>query len=258
MVQLKRGETMSKKVYIISDLHGHYQVFLKLLEKINFTDQDDMYILGDICDRGPESLDIYFEIFRRKNIQLIKGNHEIMMRESLLKDNDQTSNQYRMWIENGGRKTIENYHYYLNKKNMSAEEYKIVREAFFKDMIQFVDECPSFIEVSMKRKKYVLIHAGINPEKGLYEQTEEECAWMREYFYMSKGLRGKIIIFGHTPTCFLHGEQVFDVWKDPIYHDKIGIDGGLGSFDAGQINCLCLNDMSITVLTKAEVYGDSK
>lgn len=246
---------MAKKVYIISDLHGHYQVFMKLLEKIQFRDEDDMYILGDVCDRGPQSLDIYFEIFKRKNIQLIKGNHEIMMRESLLKDNDTSTNQFRMWMENGGRKTIENYHQYLNKKNISEAEYKKVRATFLADMIRFVNDCPSFIEVIMNKKKYVLIHAGINPEKGLYDQTEEECAWMREYFYMSKGLEGKKIIFGHTPTCFLHGEQIFDIWEDPIFHDKIGIDGGLGSFEGGQINCICLNDMSITTIKKSEVYS---
>lgn len=245
---------MSKKVYVISDLHGHYEVFIKLLEKIDFQDDDFMYILGDVCDRGPGSLPIYFEIFKHSNIQLIKGNHEIMMRESLLKNNDVTTNQFRMWQENGGRKTIDNYHQYLKKKSITKMDYDIVRSVFFKQMIDFVDSCPSFIEVEMNQQKFVLIHAGINPEKTLYEQTEEECAWMREYFYMSKGLDNKLIIFGHTPTCFLHGEQRFDIWKDPIFKDKIGIDGGLGSFDGGQVNCICLNDMSVTVLKKSEVY----
>lgn len=245
---------MSKKVYIISDLHGHYEVFLKLLDKIQFSDDDYMYILGDCCDRGPNSLDIYFEIFKRKNIQLIKGNHEIMMRESLLKDNDTSSNQFRMWHENGGRKTMDNYHRYLNKKELDEKDYQEARADFFKMMIDFINGCPSFIEVSMNSKNYVLIHAGINPEKSLYEQTEEECAWMREYFYMNKGLEDKTIIFGHTPTCFLHGKQIFDIWEDPIFGDKIGIDGGLGSFDGGQVNCICLNDLSVTVLKKEEVY----
>ena len=42
----------------------------------------------------------------------------------------------------------------------------------------------------------------------------------------------------------------FDIWYDPIYKDKIGIDGGLGPFDNGQLNCLCLNTMEVFVIKK--------
>lgn len=245
---------MSKKVYVISDLHGHYQVLLELFNKIKFDDNDDLYILGDICDRGPQSLNIFFEIMNRPNIYLIKGNHEIMMRESLVLNNDVNTNKFRMWIENGGRTTIDNYHQYLNKNNVSKREYTRNRKSFFNTMIKFIDDAPSFIELEINKKKYVLIHAGINPEKTLYEQSEEECAWMREYFYMSKGLDDKTIIFGHTPTCFLHGEERFDIWYDPLFNDKIGIDGGLGSFDKGQLNCICLNDLSVIKIKKEDVY----
>ena len=45
-----------------------------------------------------------------------------------------------------------------------------------------------------------------------------------------------------------------DVWFDPVYHDKIGIDGGLGSFNKGQLNCICLDTMEISVVKKEDVY----
>ena len=47
---------MPKNIYVLSDLHGHYNIFIKMLEKINFSDDDVLYILGDCCDRGPDSL----------------------------------------------------------------------------------------------------------------------------------------------------------------------------------------------------------
>jgi len=50
---------MPKNIYVLSDLHGHYNIFIKMLEKINFSDDDVLYILGDCCDRGP---DIYSKI----------------------------------------------------------------------------------------------------------------------------------------------------------------------------------------------------
>lgn len=245
---------MPKNIYVLSDLHGHYDIFLKMLEKIHFGQDDLLYILGDCCDRGPDSLDIYFFLQKhRHHIILLKGNHEIMMRDAFIAD-DPDSVSGRQWNRNGGRKTIDSYHRYLKKKSLNACDYAIVKQAFYKMMIDYVNQCPSFVEVNCQGVSYVLIHAGINPDKGLYEQTEEECAWMREYFFMSKGLDGKTIIFGHTPTCYLHQkDSCFDIWEDPIFHDKIGIDGGLGPFDEGQLNCLCLNTQEVFVIKKSEL-----
>ena len=63
---------MPKNIYVLSDLHGHYNIFIKMLEKINFSDDDVLYILGDCCDRGPDSLKIYLYIQKFDNIHLIK------------------------------------------------------------------------------------------------------------------------------------------------------------------------------------------
>ena len=72
-----------RRVYVISDLHGYYDLFIKLLEKISFSEFDLLYIIGDVCDRGPDSLKILFYIQEHDNIILIKGNHEYMMQEAL-------------------------------------------------------------------------------------------------------------------------------------------------------------------------------
>ena len=39
-------------IYVISDIHGEYELFMKMLEKIKFQNTDTLYILGDILDRG--------------------------------------------------------------------------------------------------------------------------------------------------------------------------------------------------------------
>lgn len=38
--------------YFVSDIHGEYDLFLKLLDKLRFSDSDTMYVLGDIIDKG--------------------------------------------------------------------------------------------------------------------------------------------------------------------------------------------------------------
>ena len=41
-------------IYVVSDIHGQYEKLVKLLEVINLNSTDELYILGDIIDRGPE------------------------------------------------------------------------------------------------------------------------------------------------------------------------------------------------------------
>ena len=37
--------------YVMSDLHGRYDLFLRMLEKISFSNCDTLYLLGDLIDR---------------------------------------------------------------------------------------------------------------------------------------------------------------------------------------------------------------
>ena len=38
--------------YVISDIHGEYWKFMELLDMIHFSDEDILYVLGDVVDRG--------------------------------------------------------------------------------------------------------------------------------------------------------------------------------------------------------------
>ena len=249
---------MEKRIFVISDLHGQFVLLQLLLEKIGFSDNDELYILGDIMDRGPNSIDIYYFVKAMDNIHLIKGNHEIKMRQSkkaALKYNDldsDRSNPYRLWKQNGGLKTINSIREYLQKDNISYSEYFDLKQIFIKELIEFIDSLPSYIELDFQGKHYVLVHAGVDPEVPLEETEEEIFAWIREYFYLNEANLDYTYIFGHTPCCFINVDRSCDVWYDPDYHNKIGIDGGLAVGERGQLNCLCLNDGKVTVIKYEE------
>ena len=40
--------------YVMSDIHGMAHLLKQMLEKIRFSDEDQLYILGDMIDRGPD------------------------------------------------------------------------------------------------------------------------------------------------------------------------------------------------------------
>ena len=48
--------------YVMSDLHGEYQKYLQMLELISPGNEDVIYILGDIVDRGEEPINLLLDI----------------------------------------------------------------------------------------------------------------------------------------------------------------------------------------------------
>ena len=70
-------------IYVISDVHGHYTEFIRLLKKVRFCEGDKLYLLGDVVDRGTENLKMLEFCRSRSNVILLKGNHELFMQRYL-------------------------------------------------------------------------------------------------------------------------------------------------------------------------------
>ena len=66
-------------IYVISDIHGHYDEFMEMLKLIDFKDEDELYVLGDCIDKGPRSIDTLLYCLEHDNNHMCLGNHECMM-----------------------------------------------------------------------------------------------------------------------------------------------------------------------------------
>ena len=44
--------------YVCSDIHGQYDLYARMFEEIQFSDNDHLYIIGDMIDRGPDGIRI--------------------------------------------------------------------------------------------------------------------------------------------------------------------------------------------------------
>lgn len=62
--------------YVMSDIHGMYDKYKAMLEKISFSDKDALYILGDVVDRGENPVDVLLDMMSRPNVYPIMGNHD--------------------------------------------------------------------------------------------------------------------------------------------------------------------------------------
>ena len=106
-------------IYVSSDLHGYsLEKFKKLLSRAGFGDDDYLFILGDVIDRGSDGVKILEWLMLQPNIELIRGNHEdMLLRCDFLFDEVTESNidslsayqlsSYRNWKRNGASPTIE-------------------------------------------------------------------------------------------------------------------------------------------------------
>ena len=63
-------------IYVMSDIHGCYDEFQEMLDKINFSLSDTLYVLGDCVDRGKEPIKVLLDCLLSDNIKLLCGNHE--------------------------------------------------------------------------------------------------------------------------------------------------------------------------------------
>ena len=103
--------------YIISDIHGCKKQYLELLEKIRFSEQDHLYILGDSVDRGKHPIEVLQYIMKQKNTTYILGNHDhrlyIFIKELGLDlnnfRNDEIKWAFKFWQHDGGLPTLEGF-----------------------------------------------------------------------------------------------------------------------------------------------------
>lgn len=212
-----------KRTLVISDIHGEIDMFNALLDKVNYDKENDQLILlGDYIDRGPDSKRVIERVMELKSegaITLI-GNHEAMLLETV--DGDAYGQE--RYKRNGGMETVKSY-------DATIESFALPNTKTFYRHVDFIRNLDLYYET----EDYIFVHAGVVPNKRLEDMTQDELLWIRDEFF--KKYHGKkTVIFGHTPTSTLHDSKNFD----PYFGDNniIGIDGG--AVFGGQLNCLLL------------------
>lgn len=64
-------------IYAMSDLHGCYEKYIQMVEKIRFKSEDTLYVLGDVVDRGEDGIKILLDMMQRSNVIPLLGTMNI-------------------------------------------------------------------------------------------------------------------------------------------------------------------------------------
>lgn len=83
-----KNDNIAGKSYVVADLHGMYGTYVDIIKKLK--NNDHLYIIGDVIDRGTEGIKILQDIMRRKqdkdnnpNITFLIGNHEMQFMHAI-------------------------------------------------------------------------------------------------------------------------------------------------------------------------------
>lgn len=146
--------------YVISDIHGDYDLFIKMLDEINFSDKDTLYILGDVIDRGRDSIKLLLYIMDKPNIILLRGNHEEMMldffnRNELPQNMTEVYNMYNyeLWFRNGGMETIRELIRMKQSKNILNKLIEFLKGS----LVVYIE--------NIGTKTFYLVHADLEFDK---------------------------------------------------------------------------------------------
>ncbi len=226
--------------YAISDIHGCYDKYLEMLQTINFSSEDTLYILGDMIDRGPDGFKIMLDAASRPNVVGLMGNHEAMALEALsgmiqaaergddIPLYEDEAEAVELWFYNGGEISLADFLWLNDEERNTVWEY--------------MNNMPLYREVSAGGKEFVLVHGGLggfDEARPLDDYKAKEILWYRpkadtDYY------PDKYTVFGHTPV------QHFGTWNTEakIYRNGTMIDIDCGCvFPNGRLGCLCLDTM---------------
>lgn len=224
--------------YVVSDIHGEYDMFVELLEKIRLKEEDTLYILGDILDRGPHPVKTLMKLMGMPNAVCLAGNHELMAVECLEFLMTEITEES---IEGLDEKMLDNLAtWQYNGSKSTIDEFRALDRKMQKSVIDFIKEFQIYEEVTVKGKDYLLVHAGLGgfyPGKGMEEYSLEELIWSRAE-YDIQYFEDVFVVTGHTPTQVIIGNSRPGYIFKGLNH--IAIDCGCYRPD-GRLAAICLD-----------------
>ena len=223
--------------YIISDIHGCYEEYQELLRKIDFSIEDELYVLGDVLDRGSEPIKVLLDIMDRENATLILGNHDatalmILRRfsqeiteDSIEEITPEVLNACTAWLQDGGRTTF--------------KKFQELEQSVQADILSFLEDASAFETVEHDGKLYILVHGGLrnfDSSKELEDYQLEDLLWDRPDYNREYFPGGRIVLVtGHTPTMYIREDR-----QPLIYEGNGHIAIDCGCVFGGRLAAYCI------------------
>ncbi|HEX7854244.1 MAG TPA: metallophosphoesterase family protein [Sphingobium sp.] len=227
-------------VYAVGDIHGRAD----LLDKMETLIAEDIArrrsthplicYLGDYIDRGPQSAQVIDRLcgpFRDGIPRVfLKGNHEDRMIDFLREPKENGPS----WIKFGGMEALESYGIIV-PETLEDRHWPQLRDALASALPVEHHDFLRALRLGFMWRDYLLVHAGLDPERPPAAQSPHDLMWIREPFLSSEKVWGFKVVHGHV------------ISDEPVFrNNRIGID--TGAYQSGRLTCLVIAEDSTVVL----------
>ncbi len=232
------------RIIVISDIHGNLAYLRGLTDKLHLRPDDQLILLGDLVEKGPESLETLRYVMalgRRCRIFPVLGNCDFwhLWVDGMDPAGDESTLRHLLGQKSSGRRGL--------ILDMCAEAGTELREdtdlpalkAFLRERFKAEFDLLRSMPYALETDKYIFVHGGIPRGETLESAGPWRCMKL-DSFYASRQHFKKWVITGHTPVC-LYGRNIIS--SVPIVDKNcriVSIDGGCVLKDDGQLNALII------------------
>lgn len=153
-----RDEMGDRRCIVVSDIHGCFDEFMRLLLACEYREGDFVVSVGDLTDRGPKSPETLQWFRQTPNAYAVQGNHDDKLRRYL--------EGHRVKLNHGLSETVSQLADDFNRASYAA----------------WIASWPHIIRLpDLDGKPLYVVHAGVDGGKPIEEQRTETCLYAR-YF----------------------------------------------------------------------------
>lgn len=227
------------RVICISDIHAYLDDFKALLEQCEYDSEADyLFILGDIIEKGPQSIDTLNyvqELCQNPKVIYIQGNNDVTLYRMAYTDDQAkflerlSSHPRNTFVQMAETLGITDF-----TDNFEEKRQKVIEA--YKSQIDFIQNAPLAIEIP----RFIFVHAGIESRPD-WENSDPRIVLALYPFTYYGHQQPKIVICGHCPTYNLRGSNCSNLPVNDREKRIVSIDGGMGTKSAMQLNALTIN-----------------
>ena len=242
----------NKRIIVVSDIHGYVDYLDGVLKKVGYSNQDALVIVGDMIEKGHDSLETVRYILRLReenaNVYATIGNVDYGKIKECFNDGLESDINFYKGLH--WSKYVWKCGFFLDileELGISFEDVteenvgnikRQIKEKYRKEL-DFFKDLPTILNIG----NFIFVHAGI-PTDCLQELEGTECfPYLKQDAFLDTDVTfQKTVVVGHWPVC-LYREEIDCM--NPIFDYRkhiIAIDGGCALKYGAQLNALLIPD----------------
>lgn len=235
------------RVLAVSDIHGNLASLKGLLQKVGFCSRDALVLVGDLIEKGPDSLGVIRyvrQLQRGGNVFAVTGNCDRGVLEILRAEDPQALpahiRRYGEW-EGGGDLLLEMCRAAGLASLLQTDPVACGRQ--LRQRYAEIEDFLASLPTVLVSEDCIFVHAAL-PGERLEDLQAEDCLSARDFCAAPGPRFSKTCIVGHWPVQLYRSDIES---ADPVYNaarDLFGIDGGCVLKRTGQLNCLIRDTVS--------------